>query len=161
VPLSPFLGNCRLGLGHLQIQQEAPSLDSKCWNICRGAPTFRDFRMCGRKESVRVKHGSADTNHFPLVPKPGMSGAPGPELTPDSQRILYWASPPTKGSSPAGQRLMRFPVSGGSPEQVLQSRIDDAAGFHCPASPAGSCVLGRITCEMVLRQRSDQPSSAN
>jgi hypothetical protein len=28
-------------------------------------------------ESIRIKHGSADTNQLPLSPKPGMSGALG------------------------------------------------------------------------------------
>jgi Tol biopolymer transport system component len=36
---------------------------------------------------------------------------------------------------------MRFPTLGGSPEQVLEARIGDVAGFDCPIRPPSSCVF--------------------
>ena len=65
-------------------------------------------------------------------------------MSPDGRWILYWSSARGGGDSPTTtNRLMRFPVSGGSPEQVLESRIDATTDFHCPSRPAGSCVLSR------------------
>jgi eukaryotic-like serine/threonine-protein kinase len=64
------------------------------------------------------------------------------EMSPDGRWILYWSL--AHGSvPPATAGLMRFPVSGGSPEQVLETRKDISADFHCPARPAISCVLSR------------------
>jgi hypothetical protein len=44
--------------------------------------------MCGTEELDQVEHGYVDTNQFPLIPKAGMSGAPGrkQELAQDSLR---------------------------------------------------------------------------
>jgi eukaryotic-like serine/threonine-protein kinase len=63
------------------------------------------------------------------------------ELSPDGRWILYWSSAPGGESPPTTKRLMRFPVSGGTPEQVLEARMDDAAVFRCPVRPASSCVF--------------------
>jgi Tol biopolymer transport system component len=38
---------------------------------------------------------------------------------------------------------MRFPVSGGSPEQVLEARTDELADFDCSGQPAGTCIFDR------------------
>ncbi len=65
----------------------------------------------------------------------------GAELSPDGRWILYWSSAPGGDSPPTTKRLMRFPASGGSPEQVLEARMDDAADFDCPARPGSSCVF--------------------
>ena len=35
---------------------------------------------------------------------------------------------------------MRFPVSGGTPEQILESPVEATSNFHCPFRPASSCV---------------------
>jgi eukaryotic-like serine/threonine-protein kinase len=65
-----------------------------------------------------------------------------PEMSPDGRWILYWSAPHDAGNSPTTtQRLMRFPVSGGSPEQVLETRVEATTDFHCPSRPAGSCVF--------------------
>jgi hypothetical protein len=41
------------------------------------------------------------------------------------------------------ERLMRFPVSGGSPQQILQLPPDSTTWVHCPSSAGSSCVLSR------------------
>jgi eukaryotic-like serine/threonine-protein kinase len=64
------------------------------------------------------------------------------EMSPDNHWILYWSL--SHGSSPASTlRLMRFPMLGGSPEQVLQARKDVGTEFHCPGSSTSSCLLSR------------------
>jgi len=64
------------------------------------------------------------------------------ERSPDGHWILYWSA--AHGSTPpTTARLMRLPVSGGSPEQVLEAGNDVATEFHCPAQPASSCALSR------------------
>jgi serine/threonine protein kinase/Tol biopolymer transport system component len=66
------------------------------------------------------------------------------EMSSDGRWILYWSLARGGGDSPTTtSRIMRFPVSGGSPEQVLEARIDATTVFHCPSHPAGSCVLSR------------------
>jgi serine/threonine protein kinase/Tol biopolymer transport system component len=78
----------------------------------------------------------------PLIPGPDDEGTP--EMSPDGRWILYWSSAHVGGSAPPTTvRLMRFPVSGGSPEQVLETRFPDPTDFHCPAGHAASCVLSR------------------
>jgi eukaryotic-like serine/threonine-protein kinase len=64
------------------------------------------------------------------------------EMSPDGRWILYW-SLPHWSAPPTTARLMRFPISGGSPEQVLETRKDAATDFHCPVRPGSSCVLSR------------------
>ncbi len=64
-----------------------------------------------------------------------------PRLSPDGSWFLYGdrahlASPPD--SSP--QRLMRLPVAGGSPEQVLELPAAARFEYRCPLK-AGACVL--------------------
>lgn len=64
------------------------------------------------------------------------------ELSPDGAWILYWLSPPPSGnSSSTTSRLMRFPVAGGSPEQLLETAMDAPTDFHCSSRPGGSCIV--------------------
>jgi Tol biopolymer transport system component len=65
----------------------------------------------------------------------------GAELSPDGRWILYWSSAPGRDSPPTTARLMRFPVWGGSPEEVLEARIGGTDDFDCPVRPASSCVF--------------------
>jgi len=65
-----------------------------------------------------------------------------PQMSPDGQWILYWSSPyAVGGAPPAKERLMRLPVSGGSPEQVLEAGVGPAFAFHCPVRPGSECVV--------------------
>jgi eukaryotic-like serine/threonine-protein kinase len=75
----------------------------------------------------------------PLISGPDDEAFPG--LTPDGRWILYWSTAPGGDAPATTKRLMRFPALGGSPEQVLEARLDDYAYFDCPARPASSCVL--------------------
>ncbi len=64
------------------------------------------------------------------------------EVTPDSAWILYWQFIHGSGNF-ATERVMRFPVSGGSPQQILQLPPDSTTWIHCPSSAGSSCVLSR------------------
>ena len=91
----------------------------------------------GRKQIFRQRM-EQDTAE-PLIRGPDDEG--GAELSPDGRWILYWSTAPGRDSPPTTKRLMRFPVLGGSPEQVLEARMDDTDYFDCPVRPASSCVF--------------------
>jgi serine/threonine protein kinase len=66
------------------------------------------------------------------------------EQSPDGAWILYWSLPHTsEDSPPTSGRLMRLPLSGGSPEQVVEAPPDVTTDFHCPSHPLNSCILSR------------------
>jgi Tol biopolymer transport system component len=73
------------------------------------------------------------------------------ELSPDSRWILYW-SLAHGGVQPATARLMQLPLSGGSPEQVLEVRKDVSTSFHCPSLLAGFCVISHWTQGQLIFQ---------
>ena len=75
----------------------------------------------------------------PLIRGPDDEG--GAELSPDGRWILYWSTEPGRDKPSTTTRLMRFPVLGGPPEQVLEARVGNAVRFDCPARPASSCVF--------------------
>ncbi len=61
----------------------------------------------------------------------------------DAAWILY-SSEVHGGESPLTSiRWMRFPVSGGSPEQILETPVDRMIGFDCPLRPSSSCLISR------------------
>jgi eukaryotic-like serine/threonine-protein kinase len=77
----------------------------------------------------------------PLIQGPGNED--GAQLSPDGVWILYWSLSQGNGTSaPIGQ-LMRFPVSGGSPEKISEFPQDAATDFRCPTHPGSPCVLSR------------------
>ncbi len=63
------------------------------------------------------------------------------KLSVDGAWVLYLSMPRGGGTSP--QRLMRFPISAGSPEQVAEIAADATGDFDCPIRPQSSCVLSR------------------
>jgi Tol biopolymer transport system component len=79
-----------------------------------------------------------------------------PEVSPDGQWILYWSSPYAVGAGPPEKtRLMRVPVSGGSPELVLEVKAGTALYFHCPVRPGSGCVLSRWEDGQLIFNRLD------
>jgi hypothetical protein len=59
--------------------------------------------------------------------------------TPDGAWILYHDH---AGPDSAPQRLMRLPMAGGSPEQVLELPAAESFDYRCPLK-IGSCVLSQ------------------
>jgi len=94
----------------------------------------------GRNQIFRqeVDQQSADS----LMESPDDENSP--EFTPDGRSILYWATAPSESAAQAPtERLMRLPVAGGPPEQILETKIDPSIAFDCPSRGPGSCVLSR------------------
>ena len=73
----------------------------------------------------------------------GSDDEQGAELSPDGAWILYWSSAQAGTSPPTSMRIMRIPVSGGSPEQILEAAVDAPTDFHCPSRGGSSCLLSR------------------
>ena len=98
---------------------------------------FFTSNRLGRRQVFRqqMDWGTAE----PLIRGPDEEE--GAELSPDGRWILYWSLARSERSPSTTKRLMRFPALGGSPEQVLEARMDDVVGFHCPVRPASSCVF--------------------
>ena len=74
---------------------------------------------------------------------PGSDDQQGAEFSPDGKWILYWSTPSSASPPATNQRLRRVPVSGGSPETLLEAPNDPAVAFDCPTSALGQCVLSR------------------
>ncbi len=73
-----------------------------------------------------------------------------PRLTPDGSSVLYWDYKEATAGASEPRRLMRVPISGGAPEQVLESSPD--AEVRC-ARAHSRCILGerdRIKNELVF-----------
>jgi len=63
-------------------------------------------------------------------------------LSPNGAWILYISQLHGRVGPLTSQRLMRAPVAGGLPEQILQIPLDPMTGFRCPSVPS-PCVLSR------------------
>ena len=74
---------------------------------------------------------------------PGSDDQRGAQFSPDGKWILYWSTPHDGLGKPTTQRLTRIPVSGGSPETLLEIPNDPANAFDCPTFAAAKCVLSR------------------
>jgi serine/threonine protein kinase len=74
-----------------------------------------------------------------LIPEP--DGQVFGEPSPGGKWILYQLQPQSGGSQSKSQRLMRFPASGGTSEQVLEIKPDSASAFDCPSTATGVCLL--------------------
>jgi eukaryotic-like serine/threonine-protein kinase len=116
----------RLTVSESQDRPDGWTLDSK-------AVLFQSNRT-GRYQIFRQQL-EQDTAE-PLIP--GADDEGHAMLSPDGAWILYWSWPHV--STPLTRRLMRFPSSGGSPEQVLELPNDSTNQFQCPYNSASSCV---------------------
>jgi eukaryotic-like serine/threonine-protein kinase len=64
----------------------------------------------------------------------------GAAVTPDGAWILYW-SIPHGNPSVSTVRVMRYPASGGSSQQILEASNDAALDLHCPIATGRPCLL--------------------
>jgi Tol biopolymer transport system component len=74
----------------------------------------------------------------------GRKGAGAPRISPDGAWVLYAEREAASANSGTPKyRLMRVPVSGGSPQFVLETRNATVSrgNFNCSRSPANVCVL--------------------
>jgi serine/threonine protein kinase/Tol biopolymer transport system component len=110
------------------------------WTSDSKAVVFESNRT-GRYQIFRQKLGE-DTAQ-PLIQGP--DDGDNAEMSPDGAWILYRSWPhATEGSAPTALRVMRMPVSGGAPEQVLEFADGKSSAFVCSSRPGGSCVLNRL-----------------
>jgi serine/threonine protein kinase len=87
------------------------------------------------------KQGLSQDTAEPLVT--GQQGAGSPRLSPDGAWILYLEVPKTALGPSTPRRLMRMPVSGGTPQFVLETRNN--LDFRCSRAPASVCVIVEAT----------------
>jgi serine/threonine protein kinase/Tol biopolymer transport system component len=107
------------------------------WTQDGRAILFRSDRT-GRNQ-IFQQHLGQETADL-LIPGPDEEGQA--EITPDGRWILYWSYIPGS-ESPKTARLMRWPISGGTPEQIIEDPAGVTTDFHCPVRPDGTCVLSR------------------
>ena len=62
-----------------------------------------------------------------------------PRITPDGAWVLFMVGQTASPQSPAAYRLMRAPLSGGTPQFVMNA--DRPLNFVCPNRGVGSCVI--------------------
>ncbi len=65
-------------------------------------------------------------------------------ISPNGDWILYWARTESANAFPISARLMRVPISGGRPQQILETSIDARPSFNCPSRPNTFCVFSRL-----------------
>jgi serine/threonine protein kinase/Tol biopolymer transport system component len=110
---------------------------SSAWTSDSKAVIFESNRT-GRNQIFRqtLREDTAQ----PLIQGP--DDEDNAKMSPDGAWILYrsWPHAP-EGSAPITVRIMRMPVSGGAPEQVLEFADGKSSAFVCSSGPAGSCVL--------------------
>jgi len=79
---------------------------------------------------------------------PGAEMKAEPRLAPDGAWILYWAWPRSGGLQPKSKHLMRYPILGGPPQDVLRDTSGNSE-FRC-ARQVMSCVLSREESEQLV-----------
>jgi eukaryotic-like serine/threonine-protein kinase len=90
---------------------------------------YQIFRQqIGHQEAQAVVQGTDDQQN--------------PASSPDGNWILFWSTKPS-GKPPSIKHLLRFPLSGGSPETILDARNDDSVAFECGYSLAAGCIFSR------------------
>jgi len=105
------------------------------WSHDSKTVLFLSDRM-GKEQIFKQQLDQDNAEH--LNTEPVIANA---EPTPDGAWILYWTQ--GEGAAEQSARLMRFPVSGGSPEGIMTVPFDATIDVHCPSRATGSCVVSR------------------
>ena len=111
---------------------------SSGWFRDSGSILF-DSDRTGRNQIFRQQLGQDAAEQL----FPGSDDQQAAEVSPDGKWVLFWSTTHGASSPPSTKQLMRVPVSGVSPEKILESPNDDAVVFDCPYSAFGKCVLSR------------------
>ena len=64
-----------------------------------------------------------------------------PQISPDGSWVLYWDYPREEGPETATIRLLRVPIKGGAPSEVLEA--SRGSSFRCGVKSA-TCILGEM-----------------
>ena len=94
------------------------------------------------------KQGLDQDKAEPLIQ--GSDDMYSPELTPDNAWILYFSVRHGGDNPPTSGRLMRSPLSGESPEQILELPLDPSMDHHCPSRFGSPCALSRWKDGMLI-----------
>ena len=94
----------------------------------------------GRNQIFRQKL-EAEENAEPLIQ--GSDEQRGAQTAPGGKWILYWAVTHIDGRPPSTKQLMRLPVTGGSPEKILEALNSDDVSFQCSHLAQSGCVLSK------------------
>jgi Tol biopolymer transport system component len=126
----------------------------------------RDFPDVWMRDSRSILFESNRTGKFqiyrqrldqdtaePLVP--GSDDERTAALTPDGAWVLYWTRAVGGKSPPTLFKLMRFPISGGSPEQVPDPPLEAMPAVDCPSQAGSFCVFGRQEHDHVVLRTLD------
>jgi len=120
------------------------------WTRDSSSVLFRSNRT-GRMQIFRQPLGQENAEQLFA----GSDDQQGAEFSPDGKWVLYWSTPHGGLAQPTSQRLMRAPVSGGTPEMVLETPSDPRAVFDCPISATAKCVLSRPENDHLVFYRFD------
>jgi len=82
----------------------------------------------------------------PLETGEGLNDSLLPRVSPDGAWVLYLSAPKESGSS-TPIRLMRIPITGGTPKVVLTTSNDGVRSLRCARSPASLCTIGEQTAD--------------
>jgi eukaryotic-like serine/threonine-protein kinase len=133
----PSAGTHGTSARHLTLTR---SIDTASGWTADSSAIFFDSDRTGKNQIFRQRLGQDTAEQV----TPGSDSQQGTQLSPDGKWMLYWSSHSGAPSSPSStKQLMRVPVSGVSPEKILDAPNDDAAVFGCPRSGMAKCVLSR------------------
>jgi eukaryotic-like serine/threonine-protein kinase len=79
---------------------------------------------------------------------PGPDDEAYPEATSDGLWIFYWAQTHTVNRTTI--RLMRYPVAGGTPEQVVEESVKEIGAFDCSTRNPGRCLMNGMDHERLV-----------
>jgi Tol biopolymer transport system component len=108
------------------------------WTRDSGTILFSSDRM-GRDQIFKQR---IDADTAELLVK-GPDDQVGAAFSADAAWILYFSFPHRENLPATSGRLMRFPASGGFPEQVLEVPADRMIAYDCPFRPSSSCLISR------------------
>ncbi len=125
---------------------------SESSNLVSGwAPDGKSFLLSsdrtGRDQIFRQRLDQE--NAEPVIQ--GLDDQESAQLSPDGAWILYWSTAHGGANSTlTTKRLMRFPATGGPPEEVLKTPNDGTANFDCTSRTPGSCVWGHLDQDQLI-----------
>jgi Tol biopolymer transport system component/predicted Ser/Thr protein kinase len=105
------------------------------WTRDSKAVLFSSNRT-GRRQLF--KQGLGQDTAEPLVQGPDDEEGAG--VSADGAWLLYWSFS-LSGSPPTTVRLMRAPMAGGSPQQILEAPTEAAIDVHCPNTAGRPCLI--------------------
>jgi Tol biopolymer transport system component len=105
-------------------------------------PDGREVIFISDRTGTASIYKQATNQTVPEVLVGGHKDAVQPRLTPDGSQVLY-AIYPNRGETSSTIPLMRMPLSGGAPQQVLEASW--ISNHQCARAPATQCLYSVVT----------------